>query len=132
MNHALLMSRFKGFGDLLGNGQGFINGDWSLLDPISQGRPFDQLQYQRPSTAAFFDTVDLRDVRMIETGEDLRLALEPSKSIRIFGKRLGQDLQRHLAVELGIGGLPHLTHPTFTNLGGDCAMAESCADAERH
>ncbi len=54
--------------------------------------------------------MDLRDVGMIEAGKNLRLTLEPGQPIRISGKRLGQDLQRHLPVELGIGGLIDLAH----------------------
>ena len=69
-----------------------------------------------------------RDVGMVQAGEDLRLPREPGEPIRISGKRLGQDLQRHLPVQFGIGGLIDLSHAAFTNEGGDIVVAESGAD----
>ena len=38
MNDPLLMRGLQGFGDLLGNRQRFVNGDWPLLDALRQGR----------------------------------------------------------------------------------------------
>ena len=37
----LLVCCFEGFGDLLRDGQGFVERNWSLLDPIRQRWPFD-------------------------------------------------------------------------------------------
>ena len=57
-------------------------------------------------TLCFFDAVDGSNARMVQVGKNLRLALEAGDPIRISRKRLGQDLQCHLPVQLGIGGLP--------------------------
>ena len=76
--------------------------------------------------------MDLRDVRMVQAGEDLRLTLKPCQPIRIAGKRFGQDLQRHLPVQLGIGGLIDLSHPALADEGGDVVVAESGADGQGH
>jgi hypothetical protein len=38
------------------------------------------------------DAVDLRDGRMVQRGERLRLALEAPEAVRVRGKELGQDL----------------------------------------
>ena len=69
---------------------------------------------------------------MVEGCENLRLALKPSEPIRVSRKRLGQDLQRHLPVQLGIGGLVDLSHATLTNESGDVVMSEAGADFEGH
>ena len=68
----------------------------------------------------------------LDAGKNLRLTLEPCKPIRIAGKGFRQDLQRHLPVQLGIGGLIDLSHPTLTNEGGDVVVPESGADGEGH
>ena len=47
----------------------------------------------------------------------------------ISRKRLRQDLERHLPVELGISGLIDLSHAPLADEGGDVVMAESGADA---
>ena len=46
---------------------------------------------------------------MVEAGEDLSFPLEPGEAIRIIGEGVRQELQRDLAIKLGVGGLPHLT-----------------------
>ena len=84
------MRGFQRLGDLLGDGQGFVDGDRTFGDPISQRWPLHQLQHQRTGAFFFFDAVDLHDVGMVQAGENLRLSLEPGQPIRISGKRLGQ------------------------------------------
>ena len=48
-----------------------------MCDPVSQGRPLDQLQHQRPSAFAFFKAIDNRDAWMVQAGKNLRLSLKP-------------------------------------------------------
>ena len=104
----LLMRRLEGFSDLLGNRQRLVYGNRPLRDPIRQRRPLNQLQDERPRPLGFLDAVDLRDVGMVETGQYLRLSLKPSEAIRRVSECVRQYLQRDLAVELGVGGLPDL------------------------
>ena len=54
----------------------------------------------------------------VQRGEHLRLALEPGETIRVAGEGVGENLERHLAVELGVGGLPHLTHAALAEQRG--------------
>ena len=69
---------------------------------------------------------------MVQAGKNLRLSLEAGEAIRIFSKRLGQDLERHLAVQRGIGGLIDLARSPLADEGGDFIVAESGADFESH
>ena len=69
------------------------------------------------------------NVRVVQAGEDVRLTLEAGEPITIGSERLGQkDLQRDLAVQRGVSGLIDLSHPPFTDEGGDGVMPESGAD----
>ena len=63
-----------------------------------------QLQNQRLRTFTVFKTVNSRDVGVVQACENLRLSLDPRTVIRISGHAFGQDLQRHLPVQLGISG----------------------------
>ena len=108
MDDSSLMRRLQCLGDLLRNRERLIDGDRPLRDPVCQRRPFDQLQDERPRPLGLLDAVDGGDVRVVEAGEDLRLPLEPGETLRIAGEGVRQDLQRDLAVELGVGGLPDL------------------------
>ena len=51
---------------------------------------------------------------MVVAGQDRCLPLEPGQSIRVVGERVQQDLQRELARELGVAGLPELAHAALT------------------
>ena len=55
---------------------------------------------------------------------------KPGQSIGIVCKGLGQHLQRHVPVELGVSGSIHLTHAAFADLGGDGIRAERCAGTQ--
>ncbi len=69
---------------------------------------------------------------MVEAGEDLRLPREPGEAVRVSREGVGQDLQRHLAAQLRVGGLPDLPHPAFPEEGGDVVVAEAGAGTEGH
>ena len=90
----------------------------------------DEFHHQRTHTVRFFEAVDVRDVRMIERGERLRLACEPGESVGIARERIRQDLQRDIAIELRVAGAIHLAHAAFANLRGDFVDAEANAGGE--
>jgi hypothetical protein len=98
----------------------------------ARGRPFDQLQHERLRAFAIFKAVNSRDVRMAQSGKDLRLSLEPRKPIRIGRERFRQDLERHLPVQLAIDGLIGLAHAALTDEGGHVVVAEAGADLKGH
>ena len=47
-------------------------------------------------------------------------------------KRFGEDLERDLTLELGVGGLIDLTHPALADEGSHVVMAEPGADVQGH
>ncbi len=63
---------------------------------------------------------------------NLRFPLEPGEPIRISGKRLGQGLQCHLPVELGIGGLIDLPHAPLADESGHVVVGDARAKVEGH
>ena len=85
VDDALLVRGFEGFGDLLGDGERFINRNRTLGDAIRQRRPLDQFHHQRDGARALFEAVNLRDVGMVQGGEDFSLALKPRESFRVAG-----------------------------------------------
>ena len=109
-----------------------IEWDWPFADPVSQRWPLHQLQHQCPRAVLLLDAIDGGDARMVQTGENLRLPLEPGEPIRISRKRLGQDLQRDLPVQLGIGGLIDLAHAPLADEGGHVVVGDAGADLQSH
>jgi hypothetical protein len=70
----------------------------------------------------------MRNVRMIQACQDLRLTLEPRHPAGVLGKLLRQHLERHLAAELFIGGSPNLPHPAGAKRRSDAVLGNSGAD----
>ena len=79
-----------------------------------------------------FETVDRCDVRMVERGQHLRLALESSQSFGVVGELIGEDFDRHVATELGVLGSVDLTHPAFANGLDYLVVGELVTRLERH
>ena len=58
-----------------------------------------------------FEAIDRGDVRMVERGQHLRFAPESRQPVRLGREGVGQDLQRHVAVESEIPRAIHLAIP---------------------
>ena len=56
------------------------------------------------------ELIDLSDVGMIELGDEMGFAPETGE-IALVGSL--EELQRHDSAELGVAGLPDLTHPSL-------------------
>ena len=55
---------------------------------------------------------------MVERSQHLRLPREACQPIGIEGEGVGDDLQRHVAMQLGIAGAIDLAHAPGTECGG--------------
>src|SRR5207245_4219347 len=69
---------------------------------------------------------------MIEGGEDLGFTLETRHAIGIERRRVGQDLYRNAATELGVARAIHFAHPACAERRDDFVEAESPAGLHRH
>ena len=74
----------------------------------------------------------MRDVRMIQRRERLRLAREPRHSIGIGSEPLRQDLQRDITTELRVACAVDLAHATRPKGGEDFIGTEPRAGGEDH
>ena len=53
-------------------------------------------------------------------------------AVRVSGEGVGEDLQRDVAAELGVGGAIDLAHAGFADESGDVVMAEPGANFQSH
>ena len=72
MGNELLMRGGQSLSDLLGDAQGFVEGDGAFSDALLEGWTFYQLHDEVIRT----HVVDVADVRMIESGDGAGLALK--------------------------------------------------------
>jgi hypothetical protein len=84
----------------------------SHLQPFRQRRPVDQLHHQRGRVVASLQAMDLRDVWMVQGGEDLGLALKSGPGRLDRTSPWGSTLMATARFEVGIGGPLHLAHPS--------------------
>ena len=76
--------------------------------------------------------MDVRDVRVVERGEDLCLTREASAAVGIGAEGLRQDLERDVAIQLRVAGAIHLAHPARTDGSENLVGTKVSAGCERH
>ena len=94
-------------------------------DPLAQGVALEELGDGVVDPVGGAHIVDVEEVGVRQSRQRLGLALEPLEPVLIRGKGLGQDLDRHLTVELGVERPPHLTHPTGPDGAEDFVTTET-------
>jgi hypothetical protein len=72
--------------------------------------------------------VDRYDVGMIERRGELRLRYESAAELRVVRELLGEDLQRHRAIEREVGGAVHDAHPASAHTTVDPIAGELLRD----
>jgi len=97
MDDALLMRGLERLGHLARDVQCFGERHGSALQPRGQRLPVDELHDQGSARGRVFETVDLRDVSVIQRREELRLARKPRDAVRVGCERLRQQLERDVA-----------------------------------
>jgi hypothetical protein len=73
--------------------------------------------------------VDRRDVRVIQRREGLGFTLEAREAVGVVRERLGQNLDRDVAIQLRVAGAEDLAHAAFADRRGDLVDAESIAES---
>jgi hypothetical protein len=69
---------------------------------------------------------------MIERRQHLRLTFEARQSIRVVGQEFGQDLDRDVAMELGVSRSIDLAHPASSQQRENFISAETIAGVQGH
>jgi len=69
---------------------------------------------------------------MVQRGEELRLSLESSESFGVPGKFFGENFDRDVAPELGVGRTIDLTHSAFSDGLSDHVVRKLPTVFERH
>ena len=101
MHDPLFVRRFERLGDLSGHMEGIVGRHRSAGDAIRERGSLDELHHERRRAAAVLDTVDGGDVGMIR--ERSCLTGKARQAFAVGRKRLGEDLDRDVAPEIGIG-----------------------------
>ena len=132
MDDPLLMRRLEGVGDLTRDDEGVVERDGAACDAIGQVVALDQLHRQRVHWPGAFDAVDLRDVRMVERCQRLRLPLEAREALAVCRKQRRQDLERNVAIEARVAGAVDLAHAAGAERAENFVRSETGAHRHGH
>ena len=65
---------------------------------------------------------------MIQRSQDMRFPLEARHALGVAGEHFRQNLERHVPIELGVGGAIDHSHAARTELCGDAIMRNGFTD----
>ena len=85
-------------------------------DAVPQRLPLQKLHRDEGLPSDLVNFVDRADVRVVQSGRSLGLALEAAERLRVVGDFVGKKLQGDVATELEVLGLVHHTHPAAADL----------------
>src|SRR5262245_51112930 len=133
VDDALLVRRFERIGDLPRNRDGLVDRESAgLRQALGQGQALDELHHERPGVSRLLESVQLRDVRVVQSGERSGFTLEPISAYGIGRRVVRQDLEGNLSTEPGVLGAIDLAHPADTDQRHDLVLADPCAGDKRH
>ena len=119
--------RFERFRDLAGDRQRLFDGQRTLEKTISERGALNKFQNERLDTVRFFDSMNRRDVRMIERRQLLCFAFEACAALRILREALEHDLAGDRALQFRVARAVDLAHAAGTETVGDLVRADSRA-----
>src|SRR3989338_7024066 len=124
MDDPLLVSRFERTDDLTRDDERFSERHRTASDSRRQRFALDELEYEELRAARFLESVDGGDAGVIQSGEELRLALKSCDAVGLVSERVRKQLQRDIATELRVARTIHLTHAASADGGDDLVRAE--------
>ena len=128
----LLVGGLERLGDLLRDRHGLVERDAAAGDALREVLPLGQLEDEERLAALVLEAVEVGDRRVVERGQQLRLALEAGEPVGVGGEGRWQELDRHVAAELRVGRAVHLAHAPRAEGGDDRVRPETLAGGQAH
>ncbi len=132
MDDVLLVGGLERERDLPGDLEGVGERERPVSQPIGQRGAFDQFEHEGWRRTGVLETVDVSDVRVVERRQNVRLAAESGKALRIERESLGERLERDFAVELEVTRAVDLSHAAGPDGADDLVGPDARAGGERH
>jgi hypothetical protein len=112
-------------GDLTGDVERLFDRQRTFVEPLAQRFPVEVLHHQVRRAVSVADVVEGADVRVVQRGDALRLAIEPRLELGIVGQPSRQDLDGDGALEPRVAGLVDLAHAACPERADDLVRTES-------
>ena len=76
--------------------------------------------------------MELRDVRMVQRGEDLRFAVEAGEALGIPREEIRQNLDRNVTIEASVPRAEHFAHAAGAERREHFKRTQAIANNHRH
>src|ERR1700704_1546004 len=93
-------------------------------DAVLQRSAFDQLQHEAGGALLLPEVKDLEDVPVLQPRNGSRFVLETFSIYLLFGEKVRQNLDRHVAVQSHVVSLVNGRHPTTADALHDLVRAQ--------
>src|SRR6202035_5819490 len=104
--------------------------DGPPCDAMFQSQAFEEFHGDKGLTILFANVINSANVRMVQGGCRLRLALKAGQRLRVTGDFFGQELESNEAVEPRIFSFINDTHAAAAELLNDSIVRDRLADHE--
>jgi hypothetical protein len=132
MDEPLFMSGFEGLSDLPQDGKRFFETETSAGEPLGKGLAGHHLHDEKPEPLGLLETMEGRDVGMIQGREKVSFPLETRQLLLVSREIFREKLEGHLPAELRVASSVDLTHATHAEKGRDIEGSEPCPLRDRH
>jgi hypothetical protein len=132
VNDAPLVRCLNGGSNLHREFQSFFRGNRSAPHDFGQRVTFDQLEDKKARAAGLFETIDSRNVGMVERRQHPGLSFEANQALRISGKLRRQRLDRHFAPQPGVERPPNFSHAALSQGGENLVSSKLTANLDDH
>jgi hypothetical protein len=103
-----------------------------IADVLLQRLPFQQLHHDEVSSLPLANIEDRADMGVIERRGGARLAQVAVDGLPILRPFFRNELQRNVAMQTGVLGLPDHTHPALADLLDQTVMQHFLTGLDRH
>ena len=126
----VFVCRFERLRDLSRDRERLLERHESAGDPPGQVFTLDELHHKGRDAVGVFQSIDGRDVRMIQRGKDFSFALKAGQPVRVPRQRRREDLDGDLPFQFRIRRAIDLAHPPRSQRGEDLVRADARAWGE--
>lgn len=132
MNDSSLVRGLERFRNVPCEQQRLRERHWTASQPVGERFALDQLHHEGVGSRRLLESVDVRDVWVVQGGEGFGLAFQPRHAVRVVGKAVRQHLDRDLAVQSRVACAKHLPHPSRAQRRENLVRADLRPNGEGH
>jgi hypothetical protein len=132
VDHAGSVRGFEPFRDLSGDLDRLVERERSAFEAFGEVLALDELHGEEADLTFVVQTVNRGDSRVVQRGQQLRLALQAGQPVGVAGQHRRQDLDRHLTIECRVEGPPDHTHPARADLLDQAVVQQLPAGFDGH